>query len=311
MNQTQTRHERTSDSIEILAPSDWNDARATIRRMATEPGFIHALAEKGLRPTDRTTADYADILSWYGEQYCEAAERAGTTEQSEIDQVKLLANVPYYLHNQKQVARFDDIRKSRRLTDEEWTDYQEHKPYMVWYNQLLSDYAYAHPDDKMSSMNKELIEQAVTCFPREAQTVENHVKRATRGARTDAASRQLLDRTSLNYVPGSIEDDLRGGDMIVERHGKRIKIDIKSSLGDIAAIRGGYDAIQSKLISYAILKNRRDNNDKEKHVVVLFPGFTDSDLKDSLGLNMPEKDMQNRADFIEHQLELAFRELGV
>ena len=129
------------------------------------------------------------------------------------------------------------------MSDEEWQYYQDFKPYMIWYNQLLSDYAYTNPLAALSALNSALIAQALPSFPGESEAVERNLKRATRGARTEAASRELLDRTDLDYSPGTIEDDLRGGDLIVTYGGHRDKVDLKSALNHVAAPRGAYRAI--------------------------------------------------------------------
>ncbi len=302
-------NERTLDSIEYRAPSGWMEASKVVRGFSTESTFLQTLANEGRQLSDRTTVEYANALSVYAEDYCNTYNQDESIEQSQADQIKLLANAPRFMHSKEEVSYYDNERRKRRLTDEEWNYYQSFKPYMVWYNQLLSDYAYTNPQAKPSDVNRALIEQSIPSFPGQAEVVERGIKDATRGARTEAISRQLLDRTPVNYSPGTIEDDLRGGDLIVMHKGHRIKIDIKSSLSDVAAIRGGYDKIYKDHISYAISKKKRDHNVKDQHVVVVFPGFTDSDLGDSFSLNLQEKDIQNRADFLAYQLKLAFREL--
>ncbi|MBC7868707.1 hypothetical protein H7X69_00820 [Candidatus Saccharibacteria bacterium] len=309
MIKTYATSEQTLDSIEYRAPSSWMEASKVVRGFSTEQTFLQTLANEDLQPSDRTTVEYANALSAYAEDYCDVNNQDGAIEQSQVDQIKLLANAPRFMHNKEEVTYYDNERRKRRLTDEEWNHYQSFKPYMVWYNQLLSDYAYTNPQAKLSDMNRALVEQSIPSFPGQTEVVERGIKDATRGARTEAVSRQLLDRTPVDYSPGTIEDDLRGGDLIVMHNGHRIKVDIKSSLSDVAAIRGGYDKIYKEHISYAISKKKRDHNVKDQHVVVVFPGFTDLDLGDSFNLRLPEEDIQNRADFLAHQLKFAFREL--
>lgn len=309
MTQTYLPTDRALDAIPSAPPSDWIEAHAAIQKISNEPAFIDTLSGAGLQPTDRTSLDYAKALSVYAGDYCETRERDESIERGLADQIKLLANAAYYLHNQKEISYYENERDVRHLSDEEWQYYQDFKPYMIWYNQLLADYAYANPRATLSDMNTALITQALPSFPGEAEAVERHIKQATRGARTEAASRELLDRTPIDYSPGTIEDDLRGGDLIVTYKGHRVKVDIKSSLGDIAAVRGGYAEIDQHHLSYAILKARRDGNDKAKHVVVVFPGFTDEDFGDSLSLQLPDEVIQQHANSLARQLTLAFREL--
>ena len=311
MTQTYTYNTPPLARIDSTLSNGWSEAKEVVRTITTEPSFLNLLKAEGLHPADKTVTGYADVLSRATEDYCSADTREDTITQRQIDQIKLLANVSFFLHNQKEVSYYEDKRRERQLTDAERERYHGFKPYLVWYNQLLSDYAYTNPEATLSDMNNALIKQALPSFPNEADIVQHHIEQATRGARTEAASRQLLDRTPLAYSPGTIDDDLHGGDLIVMRGGLRIKVDIKSSASDIANIRGGFDRNETELINYAIFKSARDHHDKTTHVIVLFPGFSDADLGDSLGLHLPEAEMQKRADFITHELQLAFRELQV
>ena len=309
MTQTNLTVDLASNPTTSPLSLGWSEAQTCVQQLATKPAFIERLTSAGLPNEDKTSLDYAKALSARAGDYCASREQDGSINRSLADQIKLLANVSFYLHNQKEISYYEQERDNRRLTDEQWQYYQDFKPYMIWYNQLLSDYAYSNPRATLSDLNNNLIAQALPSFPGEIEAVERNVKRATRGARTEAASRELLDRTHLDYSPGTIEDDLRGGDLIVTYNGHRVKVDIKSSLSDVAAVRGGYQSINEHQLSYAILKTRRDGNDKAKHVVVLFPGFTDGDFGDWLSLQLPEQAIQKHADKLAAQLELAFREL--
>jgi len=293
-----------------MTPNEWSEAAKTVRQFSSEPAFLEMLQTERISPTDPTTVEYANALSVYAQDYCDVYGQDGTVEQSELEQVRLIANAPYFLHVKKEVSFYEHKRSTQGLNKDEREYYQGFKPYMVWYNQALSDYAYSNPNEKMSDLNKALIEQSLVAFPRETGVVEREIKMATRGGRTEAVARSLIDLTSIDYAPGTIEDDLKGGDFIVMHNGNRVKVDIKSSLSSIAHIRGGYDQIEKQQITYAISKDKR-SSDKSQHTVVLFPGFTDSDIGDSLSLNLSQPDIQKRADFVAKQLNLAFAELRV
>ncbi|MBC7943274.1 hypothetical protein H7X68_02130 [Candidatus Saccharibacteria bacterium] len=305
MTQPYPQKERVLENTYQSIPSSWVDAHNIVQKFTTESAFIDKLSNDDSQPPDITSVEYANALSVHAQEYCDARK----ISQSQSDQIKLLANVPYYLHNQKESSYYENERDVRHLTDEEWQYYQGFKPYMIWYNQLLSDYVYTNPQATLSDMDTALIEQALPSFPGELESVERNIKAAVRGARTEAVSRELLDLTQIDYSPGTIDDDLRGGDLIVIYKGNRVKVDIKSAISDIAAVRGGYSEIDKHHLTFAIFKARRDGHDKTKHVVVIFPGFTDSDLGDSLSLQLPEKDIQKHADSLAKQLQLAFDEL--
>jgi hypothetical protein len=310
MTLTQTKsYETAQNTPETVTSPVWSEASRVVRGFTTDPVFIESLQQQGINPSDRTTVDYANALSLYAENYVSVYREDGTLEKKQADQITLLANAPYFLHVQKEVGFYEKKREvSHYLSNDEWNYMKGFKPYMVWYNQQLSDYEYTNPDEKMSDLNRALITQSLPSFPRENQMVDKEIKQVTRGARTEAVSRQLLDLTEIEYSPGTIEDDLRGGDFIIIHKGHRIKVDVKSSLSSIAEIRHGYREIEEKSISYAISKNRRDKN-SEQHVVVLYPGFEDKDMGDSFRLQFSDKGIQERAKNVDRQLHLAFQEL--
>jgi hypothetical protein len=307
---THSNHETIRDSIDFITHTPWERAAQIVDVFHNEPLFIESLTQNGIDPHNKTTVEYANALSIYSQDYIETYGGDSLASDDVLKQITLISNTPYFLHIQKEMSHFEKEKESRWLSKDEIEYMRGFKPYMVWYNQQLSDYMYVHSDGKLSDINRALIEESLSNFPRETNMIEREVKQATRGARTESVARQLLDRTPFEHSAGTAEDDLRGGDLIVIRNGKRIKIDIKSSLSTIAKLRGGYHDIEKKHITYAISRDKRDH-DASKHVIVLFPGFADSDLGNSLSLNLSEKDTQSRADFMTKQLTLAFRELRI
>lgn len=309
MTITQEPRELTRNNSERLSPLGWSEASKMVRNFTTEPAFLESLGREGVSPTDPTTLEYANALSSYSEGFYSAYELDNTTDPNQSTQIRLIASAPRLIHSMEEITFYLNEAKQRNLSTDEKTYQNSFKPFLVWYNQLLSGYDLANPTGKMSEMAKALTEQSLLSFPYDGQGVENNTKMIMRGARTEAASQQLLSRTKLNYSPGTAQDDMRGGDVIILHKGLRIKVDLKSSLEKIAAIRGGYDKIIKEKICYAISKKPGNHGNKEAHVIVLFPGFTDSDFGNSLGLQLSETDMQSRADNIEKQIHLALREL--
>jgi hypothetical protein len=301
---SQKQTEQLHSSIDRRPKSSLHESLATVQNFENEPLFIESLSNSGIDPQDKTSMEYANALSYYAQDYCDIY--ADSLSAKEASEVSLIANTPYMLHVSADLAHYENERKHRRLDDTEWSYYKETlKPYAVWYNQKLSDYMYEHDDAKFSAITETLSDSAYDHFPHHEAAVESQVKVIARGARTEAVGRQLLDDTPIEHVPGTAEDDLRGGDMIITYKGERIKVDFKSSLDSIAKLRGGYDEITKNKLSYAITHNKND-----KHgAIVLFPGFTDQDLGDNCRL--PEKIAEQRSMAIAIQLQRACNELGL
>lgn len=267
-------------TIDLDTELSWKRVSHTVSGFENEPQFIELLQGNGIDPHNKTTLEYADGLMNYTHDYC--TTYSSTLSASEISQLTLIANAPYLGHVQQQLNYYELQRKqSKRLSDTEWTEYKEVlKPYAVWYNQLLSDHIYEHPETTFSELNRALIEQTLNHFPYDENGVERGVKATTRGARKEAVTRQMLDQTPVDYVPGTPEDDLKGGDIIITYKGQRVKVDIKSSLQAIAEIRGGYDEIETQHVMYAISRDTRKGKDNKFNSIIIYPGFTDDDLGD-------------------------------
>lgn len=304
MPQTQNHTERFQSSIDHRPESSLYGSLLTVQSFENDPTFIESLNSQNIDPNDKTNMDYASTLSYYAEDYCQVY--ADTLDPKEAQEISLIANTPYMLHVSHNLAHYENERRKRRLDDDEWSYYTETlKPYAVWYNQKLSDYIFEHDETKFSALTETLADSAYDSFPHHETAVESQIKIIARGARTEAVGRQLLQDTPIEHVPGTAEDDLRGGDIIITYKGKRIKVDFKSSLDSIARLRGGYDDITKNHLTYALTHNKND----KYGAIVLFPGFTDKDLGDNCRL--PEKIAAQRSQAIAIQLQRACIELGL
>ena len=308
MTTTQNTYDRVA-SPEKQKTSTWSSAENLVAGFQFEPDFIAQLMKADISPSDPTSREYVDALSLYSESFVAVHEVDQTISPDLAQQITLVANAPLYTTTQEDLMHYEQELKQRRLTDDEWNYFQSLKGYVVWFNQQTSDYAYAHPDDRLSDVNKALIHSALNSHPRDAKMVEKHITDTTRGARTEAVTRQLLDVAGVPYTPGTAEQDRKGGDVIVHFRGNDIKIDIKSSLSDIAYVRGGYDEIQEKHLMYAI--NKRPGEKVADHVVKLYPGFEDKDIGDALGIKPDTDFATSRSQLIAIQLQKAVQELGL
>lgn len=284
--------------------SPWDNATKTVSNFQNEPLFIESLQNNHIDPLDKSTVNYANALSYYAQDYCNT--HAETLSNDESAQITLLASAPYFVHVQKEMSEYEEQRRHRRLDETDWHHFtKELKPLAVWYNQQLSEYIYAHPESKISDINQALIEETLDHFPRKETTVEKQLSDTTRGARKEAVARQLLDLTPIEYTPGTPEDDLRGGDIVIVYKGTRLKVDIKSSLDPIAKQRGGYDQLEKQGVTFALTHYKRD-----KHgAIIIFPGFTEGELGDDCHLNPTI--VHERAMGLAVQLQRACVELGL
>ncbi len=298
-------------SAERLVASEWSEATKAVEAMTNDELFKESVVHLKANPNDPSTPEYAKALAGYAVDYCKIYGD-GFSDKTE-DEIILLAGAPNFFHLQN---RIDDLEKekrqqsNRRLDKPQWEEYKQLKKELVGYNQLLSDFIYNNPDGTMSDLNQALTEQAITSFPKHAEQLFSTITQETRGARTEAASRRLLDIAHVPYERGTVYEDTRGGDIIIIFNNKRIKVDIKSSLDQIAKINDGYDDTYEHKKAYAISKSPRGRKTADD-VIAIFPGFTDRDFGDSLNLQLDSATLQERSNMLAAQLMRAIRELNV
>lgn len=305
--QTKIKKYEQLSTIEHLGTGDWREANAIVSQFTQDPIFIESLGAHNIDPSDKTNPNYMHALSLYAEDYLNARRTDELVSQDTQEQVLILANTPYFLHIQNELDYYELERRHRRLDDEEHTYYATQlKPYAIWYNQMTSDFIYSHPESKVSDINGTLSDYSFSYFPRRERDVAHHIASTTRGARTEAVTRMLLDETGVEYRAGTAADDMRGGDIVIHYHEKSVKVDLKSSQKPIAKLREDGDALPPQQAVYAIVYDRRD---KGEGSLVLFPGFTDYDLGDNCQL---DTDVANEKTLIlAVQLQRAFIEMNL
>lgn len=304
--QTKTKPYEQSPTIERLATSEWQEAASIVNYFPEEPEFTKVLEAHDIDPRDKTNPDYMHALSLYAQDYLEARKIDEIISPSTQEHVLMLANTPYFLAVQQELNFYESERKHRRLTDDEYTRYStELKPYAVWYNHMTSDFIYSHPESRVSDINGTLLYMALPYFPQEEHEVIQHVSSTTRGARTEAVARMLLDKIDLPYRAGSASEDMKGGDILLDFRGRKIKIDLKSSPKPIARILGAdFDNFPEDQVAYAIVYDHRDNGAGS---IVLYAGFTDEDLGDNCRLDPEILAMKSEA--LAEQIQKALSEL--
>lgn len=306
MTRQTTLHERPNQTIDHLPRHDWSEAMTTVSDFATEPHFINTLQQAGVDPTDHTTPEYAEALSLYAKDYQAAYGDSGLVDPATLEQITLIANTPHFIHAQNTITHLETKKRhtpKHRLPQHEYAEYLRAKKDAVEYNQQLSGYIYDHPEDTMSAIDSSLTDFALSHFPRHEQEIDWQITSTTRGARTEAVTRHLLDLFQVDYRAGTGEEDLRGADIILYYRGHAIKVDLKASLDKVAKVRGGYDELVKQQITYAVVHDYRD---KGAGSIVIFPGFTDGELGDNC--HFDGDIAQQKAIFLATQLERAAKE---
>lgn len=266
----------------------WDATSHYVTSLANDPDFIERSEALG---GDKYSIEYADLLAQFAEE--KVAQQEGLIEEKVATQIRLVANAPYMTQASILINDYNERRKSSKLSRAEWDHLGQLKEQAVWYNQMLSNYLYENSDESFGSISQAISDQVID----HSQDVGSSAQIADgviRGARTEAATRHLLEAAGIPFRTATIKEDLRGADIILMLPTGEYDIDIKKSLDKLAASQGGYDFTKSG----EMFVIKQDRNGKKK--LLLFPGFTDTDLGDKLKLD--EKTTNERKDIVAAQL---------
>lgn len=253
--------------LETTTETSWDTASSYVAALADHENFIDYTLQHGLEPE---TLEYADAFSNFTEYHIESTNLAEVMSEKEVTQISLLGATPYAALANEQLTTTDSYDEKRALKDK-----------LVWYNQTLSEYMHTYPEESFSELHQVIIETAIDNTSHDMDTsVTSTMNGILLGARTEAATRTMFDEYGIPNRPATTEEDLRGADIFVSNpNGSEYPIDIKHSLDQLAKSSNGYDfASEKKMYVIKSFKNG------EKRIL-LFPGFVDSDLGDTLTLD--------------------------
>ena len=290
-------HELPRQTTETERPSarGWDEASYYVTNLTNEPDFIAYIEDQGF---DIGSIDYADALSSYTDATLEQQE--GLIDEQTATRIRLIANAPYITYASLEINELKRRRMGgRKLPTNEWNRFNALKHQAVWYNQMLNDYMYINDGESFSAIAQATTEQTLDHFPSHTHQAATTMEGILRGARTEAATRHLFDDAAIPYRPATAEEDLRGADVMLTMPDGEYAIDIKKSLDQLAENDGGYDFEENgKFYSIAHHGNHKK--------ILLFPGFTESDLGDSVRLSA--EITNQRKDKVRAQLSLAWIE---
>lgn len=303
---SRTRETRTSRHEQLH--SQFETASRIIDDFSHQEVFHDGLRQQGVDPDSRGSYEYASVLSGYAEQYTQ--HFTDEYDSRTLDEVLLLADAPLALYIAQDIVAYDTRRDhGEYLNDEEWADYKARKAYAVSYNQRLSGYMHEHGDIRFSDIVASLSDKGREYTYFSPEDTHDIMTTMARGARTEAVSQQILDKTDIPYRTGTAQEDLAAGDVIFFPDTLYIKGDEKSSLTAIAEILGkgnlqrGYELIEKNGQLYAIKESKTTEHD----AIVFYPGFTDQELKNVCRL--PDDVAAKKAAVLQAQLKRAFKEM--
>lgn len=292
MQRTSPTSDTYTDSAEYLKNNEWSNAEKIVDSFTSEPLFFEMLNDHDVDITDEKSAKYAQVLADYAQDYYTVESADENADINQLNQVRLLANVPHILHVQSEIKRCESkLKQLHRIPKDEYNYLTETlKPQGAWYIQELGNYLHDNRERSFADTTQALIGAALPYADRhQAETVGNQIIDIARGARMEGAQQDLLEASYVPFVKGTLKEDLAGGDFILTPGDRRIKLDCKASLDKIAELRGGYDVLEESKITYAIHFHPKD---KGEGSIIAYPGIVEADFEGKCGLSTEVIDMK-------------------
>lgn len=217
-HETQTLHE----TPEIIAQS-FDSARKGVLAMTGTAEFHDACTASDIDPyEDMDKPAYWETFSAYAYDTI-AKEADGQPLSLEQEARYLLAETPRFLFAQLELDSRDTLTRDRKDFDRSVASY---------YNGLVRNFAYNHPDTRVSDMKAGLLAMANISI--EDETVRQNAARAVyaalHGNQHELAYGQILGYTGLNIRQATLEQDLVGIDYMVQtKSGGWFGLDVKAS----------------------------------------------------------------------------------
>lgn len=262
----------------------WEHSATFVRELNYDKQFITYALERGIDPNDQYNPDYADALRDFTESILDTHD--DMFEDTTKQEIRMIAGIVPIARASQTIDHYSKRRdEGKRLPDDDWRLYNDLKRRTVEYNQIANTYMYDNPEQSYSSLSEAVIGSMADYVP--AHDIDALTKKAAntlRGARIEAAAHHLFDAMSQQFDitvrSGTVREDLRGADLVVETQGHTIHIDIKASLDQLARDAKGYNFEKEKKAYYIC-----PEKPGEPRKVLLFPGLTDKNLGDSMKLS--------------------------
>lgn len=226
-----------SKNSEINQADTLHEARQTVRNLVNEPTFL-ASAPSDYDMSSSSTDDYLYHIARYTDDFAETRIQDGTLDESKLAPLLLASFAPYAMRQQEL------LNSSIRLDRE---NYHHAKDTMADFNGLVFEIIDKNEDLTVNDIATTI---ALTSSEYSNDRMEKTLKSATdiaRGIRTERAFEKIIkDFGVLDIRRATPKEDRKGIDFIVTTPaGNELKIDIKSSLDQVASRNKGYDNISA------------------------------------------------------------------
>ena len=200
-------------------------ANRTLNKISTDPHFHAYCHEHRIDPFDGmgTPAYWAAVNEFTARRVKDLRHKHGDSLQ--LQALELVAATPDFLYRQDNLTRSSVDRTSRAGT--------QARTAASRYGDIISGFVAANPQARSNDMILALLNTAnATIEHRDLRAASaDYLKASVRGVQHENAFGQILAHTGRTYRRGTVTEDLRGSDYVIDGTvGSVLRVDVKASL---------------------------------------------------------------------------------
>lgn len=203
-------------------------ASTKVAELGFDPAFQDYLVHRGVRPDTDDPEMYWGAVADYTEEMVTNPELSAPLER---DSLALVANLPHALTNQYHLDHYRnsmDYRQKRQATT-----------VMCSYNNLLKQYVTMYAP-QAEQLHEALLGATLETMGDDSADFTRHAETTLRdifkGIRHEIGFTRILDTLPaeiVSYRDATVEEDLKGKDVVLRYEGREIGIDVKASLDQV------------------------------------------------------------------------------
>lgn len=234
MHETNTSTTEQPNDLEQPQETTLEYAKRFVDDITASELFIQSAYDTNISLDETSNDDYISLLASTTDIYVE--QFADDLAPEETIAIQVLGHTPYALRK-KQLL---DIAKSESVVSHQ--EVSNAKDALIQYNSLISDLLTTMPDQPLETLSQVIASAGIEKIEISSDDARRYSMETLRGIRTENTFKQIIESTGvINIRHGNTQEERKGIDFVLSGDdGTDIKIDIKSSLDQIASKNGGY-----------------------------------------------------------------------
>lgn len=226
-NTLQTHSPETTENVEQSAiDTALRNAAESVADIEFSPDFQAYLSDTNQKLNPADAREYWGTVANFTETYLEAHADLSTLEKTAFT---LAAALPLVLTASYSLKEYGGRYYPEKKIDKATT---------CTYNALLKEFVRAYPQQS-ESLHKSLLEITVLTIGDESKDfltfADTQTEVTLKGIRHEVGYSQFLETAGIPYREASVEEDLKGRDIVIQHPLKEIGVDVKASLSEVEA----------------------------------------------------------------------------